>query len=659
MKKIALVFGVLFTLVSCSQNDRELVPDTQAMSFLMDVSSISPDTRTVVSEDGSGGYAVTWQAGDLLGVYEVGNCIIQDKSVSYPLAYGGSNATFSFSLTGSPQAPFNYTFVYPASALGEMHGHYSVTLPQNQVFTANSFDSSADVLVSQHIQSEERPNSVLTSFARLGGTARMVIKAPSTDEIVQKIVFSTPETCIAGSFKLNPTTGELASGMLEGVTSISLTPVEVTMYSGELEVWFRVAAVTLTSSFTVLVSTDKKTYTKTLDLASSGRELRFVNGKLTRFAVDMRSVSGTDATTYDDTSTYITTSSTKSNKNITIGEEKYTITEYVPFPKIDELRPVLRIPSIVLTSEGTLLASCENREKAEDRGKIDILVARKEKNEEAFEIRRVFEYNDISGRSMNPVFLIDKQTSRIYLFVCHLKDTNKYARQHTTDEVDFVYKYSDDDGRTWSQEHSLKGLWDLTQYTAFIPSSIKGITLSDGTMLLPTMAIKDEEWYSGLLINQNGLWHFSGISPNLGDNECTVYLDNEKRIVLDCRTYEDTRRRYFYDIDLNSFIETMPPMLENEVAISAEVINDQGMFYMGFPDSPRNNRDNLTFWGSKDGINWSKIYRMMDGYAAFGYSSIAANDNLLFSCYETAESIYIQDITPVKHIIAESILSLP
>jgi len=237
---------------------------------------------------------------------------------------------------------------------------------------------------------------------------------------------------------------------------------------------------------------------------------------------------------YKDTSEYITSEENSETIGITVNGGKYDVTEYTVFQSNPLLRPVFRIPSCVITNRGTLLVSCENRQEKDDRGEIDILVARKGINSNTFEIRRVFKNEDQTGRSMNPVFLVDKKTSRIFLFVCHLKDLMKFARDNETDEVDFVYKYSDDDGMTWSEEVSLKELWDTDKYTSIIPSSVKGISTYNGELLLPTMVVKDKQWYSGLLICEDGKWRFSKPSPNEGDNECTVYIDLKGRIILDC-----------------------------------------------------------------------------------------------------------------------------
>ena len=290
---IGLGFAVLAPL-ACSQKEEVLPENTapESEAFQMKVSAGDPTTKTVIDEAGEN-YNILWQAGDKLGAVQKVNGAVSLVESS-PLASGGATAQFSFSLSGPENASYEHTFVYPSSALTKPAGQYLVSLPASQTFAANSFDPAADVLVSQHTQSATRPASVSARFARLGGTARMVIKAPTTTETVRKIVFSTTESVsLAGSYELNSSTGELSDGITEGGTnSITLTPAASTAFTGDVVVWFRLAEITLTDNFTVSVTTDKKTYTKTMYLSKLSRTLEFRNSKLVRFGIDMTDASG-------------------------------------------------------------------------------------------------------------------------------------------------------------------------------------------------------------------------------------------------------------------------------------------------------------------------------------------------------------------------------
>ena len=298
MRRFVLIVLAGVVLAACSR-EMDILPRYEEDGFMMTVEAGDPDTKTLVSEDGAGGYAITWQSEDRLAVYEVANGSVQGKSVSDPLGTAGATADFEFSLAGAPSGPYDYTFVSPASALNMLGVHYALTIPQEQTFAAASFDPAADVLVSRPLHLDMRLGAVSASFVRLGGTARMLIKAPATGESVQKIIFSTTATNIAGSYELNPATGEVSEEMLSGVKKLTLTPASATAYNGDFAVWFRLAEVTLNSTFTVSITTSDKNYTKTVNLADAGRQLEFRNSRLTTFTVDMRSVAGVDVSRTD------------------------------------------------------------------------------------------------------------------------------------------------------------------------------------------------------------------------------------------------------------------------------------------------------------------------------------------------------------------------
>lgn len=289
--------AALFTL-SCSriQEEPALTPEQTVTPFRMQVKAGDPATKTVIDDNGES-YGILWQAGDALGVFEVGKGVVQTKAESEPLTGPASAATFGLSLPGAVEAPYDYTFVYPSSALSKVAEQYLITIPGEQTFPANSFDIQADVLVAEHQHfATERPKKLNARFARLGATARMVIKAPGTAERIQRITFSTTEGNLHGAYSLNPATGELSETFVSGGNTLKLTPAQATTYNGNIVVWFRLGARVLSENFTVSVRTETTTYTKTVNLASAGRTLEFADGKLTKFNVNMVEVAGVENT---------------------------------------------------------------------------------------------------------------------------------------------------------------------------------------------------------------------------------------------------------------------------------------------------------------------------------------------------------------------------
>ena len=165
-------------------------------------------------------------------------------------------------------------------------------------------------------------------------------------------------------------------------------------------------------------------------------------------------------TPYENTSTFVKYYSNVSNSTIKIGSQEFIIPQYQVFPKDKDFRPFFNWPIVKCTNKETILVVCTNLQNFGSNGEMDILLARKVRNSNDWEIKKVFQTDSIKGRAMCPALVIDNTTERIYLIANYFKDINNNADEHSKDDVSFVYKYSDDDGLTWSREYSLKYCWD-------------------------------------------------------------------------------------------------------------------------------------------------------------------------------------------------------
>ena len=337
-----------------------------------------------------------------------------------------------------------------------------------------------------------------------------------------------------------------------------------------------------------------------------------------------------------------------------------TIEEFIIFSKKADLRPVFRIPSLIISQKGTFLVSCENRSIVADKGEIDVLVARKDSINNIWDYQIVFANDPVKGRVMNPIFLQDSFNNRIYLFAARFANQNKFATEHSTQEMDCVYKYSDDDGLSWSDEISLKQKWDVSDYTGAIPSASNGIQEDHGIFYIPTMVVKNRQWHSGLLIKKrNKDWFFSTVTPIVGDNESTVYIDNDNRIVLDCRTFVGVRNKYFYDDKKDCFIKTQDNIIESIVDLKAEVskcvLSGRTIYLMSFANTKSNKRENLSLFASSDGIRWIHICIIENGSNRFAYSNVSCFKDKIFVTYETEKNIKLKDLSSYKDLIIKRV----
>lgn len=339
---------------------------------------------------------------------------------------------------------------------------------------------------------------------------------------------------------------------------------------------------------------------------------------------------------------------------------KNTIEEFIVFNKRSDFRPVFRIPSLIISPKGTILVSCENRSEVADKGEIDILLARKSCEESDWDYQKVFINDSIRGRYMNPIFLIDKENGRVYLFSARLSNSDKYAVDHSTEEMDFVYKYSDDDGLTWSKEISIKSNWDLDNYSGVLPSPSNGIQSDNGSFYIPTMVVKKKKWRSGLLLrDEKHNWFFSTVTPNVGDNESTVYIDNAGRTVLDCRTFDGVRNKYFYNVQEDIFKKAPDNVIESTVNLKAEItkciLSGKELYLMSFANTKSNKRENLSLFASSDGIRWIHICIIENGSNHFAYSNVSCFNDKIFVTYETVKNIKLKDLSSYKDLIIKRV----
>lgn len=140
-----------------------------------------------------------------------------------------------------------------------------------------------------------------------------------------------------------------------------------------------------------------------------------------------------------------------------------------------------RIPSIIATQKGSLLAFCEGRE-AGDSGDIDLLLKRSPDNGKTWSDERIV-WDDGKNSCGNPCPVVDEKTGRIWLFLTWNNGND--------DETEIIHKtgssprlpyvcYSDDDGLTWSDPESLPETCRDASWGWYATGPGTGIQLQNG-----------------------------------------------------------------------------------------------------------------------------------------------------------------------------------
>jgi len=140
-----------------------------------------------------------------------------------------------------------------------------------------------------------------------------------------------------------------------------------------------------------------------------------------------------------------------------------------------------RIPSLIVTKQGTLLAFCEGRI-AGDTGDIDTLVRRSEDGGTTWSKYEVV-WSDSSNTCGNPCPVVNQSTGRIYLL-----STWNLGTDHESQIISWKSKdvrhpyvcYSDDDGKSWSKPVCISDTARLDDWRWYATGPGIGIQIKQG-----------------------------------------------------------------------------------------------------------------------------------------------------------------------------------
>jgi sialidase-1 len=317
-----------------------------------------------------------------------------------------------------------------------------------------------------------------------------------------------------------------------------------------------------------------------------------------------------------------------------------------------------RIPSLLVTRQGTVLAFCEGRKNGQgDAGEIHVLLRRSDDGGETWGPLTVIA-DDGANTIGNPCPVQDRETGTIWLILCknaedgHEKDilAGKASRE--------VLKIkSDDDGRTWSQPEDITRDVMLPEWTWFATGPCHGIQLQSGRLVIPCnhAVLQPSEERSGPYISHiiysddhGETWR---IGQDVGDNtnECTVAELPDGALYLNMRSYHGRKRRaYAWSRDGGASWESLEldEALIDPVCQGSVLAIDGGAVL--FSNCASEKREKLTLRISIDRCRtWDTLEVLQEGPAA--YSDLAAMpDGTILCMYECGENKPYERITLVK-----------
>jgi sialidase-1 len=212
-----------------------------------------------------------------------------------------------------------------------------------------------------------------------------------------------------------------------------------------------------------------------------------------------------------------------------------------------------RIPSLAVTTKGTVLAFCEGRKHdRSDTGDIALLLRRSTDNGETWSETEVV-WDDVGNTCGNPCPLIDQGTGTIWLPMTWNRGEDRQSEiiDQTSQDTRRVYlTHSGDDGVTWAEPVEITAQVKQPNWTWYATGPGAGIQIQrgpyQGRLVVPCDHIeaRTKRYYSHVIYSKdNGqTWHLGGRTPQDQVNECEVVELTGNRLMLNMRNYDRSQQ---------------------------------------------------------------------------------------------------------------------
>jgi sialidase-1 len=213
-----------------------------------------------------------------------------------------------------------------------------------------------------------------------------------------------------------------------------------------------------------------------------------------------------------------------------------------------------RIPALLVTPKGTLLAFCEGRKNSRsDTGDIDLLVKRSTDGGRTWSAHKIV-WDDGANTCGNPCPVVDRTTGVIWLLMTwnHGQDSEDKIRRNTGRDTRRVFvTHSDDEEQTWARPREITIETKRPDWRWYATGPGVGIQLTHGPvkgrLLIPCdhsgERPGDADDYSAHMIysdDHGRTWRLGGvIRPAV--NECQVVELSDGTLLCNLRNYERSK----------------------------------------------------------------------------------------------------------------------
>ncbi len=328
-----------------------------------------------------------------------------------------------------------------------------------------------------------------------------------------------------------------------------------------------------------------------------------------------------------------------------------------------------RIPALIVSVRGTLLAFCEGRRTGSgDAGDIDVVLRRSfDRGRTWLPLQTVAdEGGDTIG---NPTPVVERKTGTIFLLLTRNPGTATEARiiQGEAPPRSVWVTHSTDDGATWTAPTDITPQVSRAGWTWYATGPGNGIQLRGGRLVVPCdHNTREGGRYSHVIYSDDrgATWHIGGVAADKTNESAVAELKNGD-LLLNMRSYHGRNRRAV-ERSSDGGLTWSPLQLDDALIepvceaslVSAVPAGRKSDGRLLFSNPAAISRTRMTVRLSRDdGRTWSAARLMDAGPSA--YSSLAVlRDGTVGLLYENGSSNPYERITfahfPLSWIAAQS-----
>lgn len=326
-----------------------------------------------------------------------------------------------------------------------------------------------------------------------------------------------------------------------------------------------------------------------------------------------------------------------------------------------------RIPSLITTKDGSLLAFCEGRkDHSGDSGNIDLIVKRSTDNGATWS-DPIIVWDAGNETASNPCPVVDQRTGRIINIICWnlADDHGRDLHAGKAKDTRRVFQtHSDDDGLTWSEPMEITTVVKYPTWWWYATGPGVGIQLQNGPhkgrLVIPANHSADRYYGSHTLYSDDGgdTWRVSSlIKPTCNESQVVELSDGRLMMNMRSQDFADTLRpgngyrsiSYSRDSGETWTDPIFDDELGDPICQASFIRFDKKRLLFSSPNPPikpgKGNRVRMTVRVSyDDGNNWPVHQLINEGPSAYSCLARITNGNIGL-LYEKEKDIVFASMT--------------